>query len=159
MEYIFCMVTKKMLCCKNATTNKDGDDISEGEWVDHFPPKKKKRKHQNKKSCISRSTSVDYGGIMKEKPRSVTWDDMIQNMEGLDKDDLDNPKYDEQVVASVANNTGVVENEMERMSMGSSFSDDTVSKSLGGFSSIRRRDSGFSSLSSAEGSVDEEQMV
>jgi len=78
----------------------------------------------------------------------------------VDKDDLDNPKYDEQVFASIANNdTGRKIRSGTLISMGSTFSEDPVSQALGGFSSNKRRDSGFLSISSAEGSVDEKQML
>lgn len=117
------------MCCKPAIQVKD-----EGEWMEPINNKKKKRhvsQIENVSNDDKRSTLVD------NKQKSVRWSDLVDNLNQLDISDLNNPKHDEQVLASFNSSLNSTDYKLSRslgsLSMDLTLSEDSVIEGLGPF--------------------------
>mmetsp|Transcript_2689 Transcript_2689/g.4144 ORF Transcript_2689/g.4144 Transcript_2689/m.4144 type:complete len:334 (-) Transcript_2689:1158-2159(-) len=125
----------KKLCFQQPRSKDDG------EWIQPVQQSNKRHESTVSESTMGRKTRASIS-IDSQK---IYWGDMVNNLNDMSLADLDNAEFDDDVFAAVDNASNQRDSELAgtlgRITMGSLFSEDSVSHGLGGFTRTEYRPS------------------
>ena len=123
----------KFICCKA----RDKIAKDDGEWMEPIPPNRRicdNSATEPPKGVVKRETGLSSKSTKSRKSRkTVHWDNVVDNMGEFTLESMNGVRFDREVVDSVENS--VMRDDYEPrgslLSMGSMFSEDSVSRGLG----------------------------